>query len=491
MDTRRTADAVLAHFPNGPYAWSLTILPFGQISPSLYTKNMKHIARTLSASILAIALAAASASTAHAAADSASSAPQILQKPAWLTDISFGLKEAYDDNVFLVSGDGAAKQSSLVTTISPKIGFNLVPLLGAGKTLQIATMSYAPDVVSYHSASTENYTAHRFTNAIKAKNGNYSISADNAFVFIDGSKLAPIYSTTVHDDQRSAFSTSAPRERRNQIQDRAKVSVQYDMGRSFIRPTASLLYYDLMTALQTTAGYQNYADRYDVNGGVDYGYRIVPNGFLTIGYRYGHQYQQQYATAFDKTHTSSPSDYQRVLVGFEGKPLKWLTLSVQAGPDFRTYPETTASHTTPMSNLHPVKFYGEANAVAVLSPNDTLTFKCKQWQWVSSTGKIPLYDSSFDLAYRRKLDNKWALDFSGRVASLDYQCGTGTSAMRYDWMYTASAGLTYTLTSNLSASLAYSTDVGRNAADVLAAGQVEKYREFDHDLISLAATFKF
>lgn len=456
------------------------------------TLNMKFVP---SASYRLLACAAALALSWTARADTvkpaAAPASAVIQKPVWLTDISFGLKEGYDNNLFLVSDQGDPERTSWVTTLSPKIGVNLAPLFPGEKALQVLTFSYAADVVSYHSDSTENYTAHRLTNALNIKTRAYTLTVDNAFIFVDGSKDAPIYSTTTHDDQRSAFATSAPRERRNQIQDRAKIALQYGVGRGFIRPTASLLYYDLMTFLKTTAGYQNYADRYDLNGGLDYGFPIMPNTVVTVGYRYGHQYQQQFGPVFDKTHTSASSDYQRVLVGLEGKPLKWLTVSVLAGPDFRTYPGNSASHTTPLADLHPVKFYGEAALTAVVSPNDAITFKTKNWQWVSSTGKVPLYDSSFDLGYRRKLDKRWSLDLSAREASLDYQCGNGTSALRYDRMYTASAGLTYSLSSNFGLSAAYTADLGRNAADVLAAGQVQAYREFDHAVVSLAAVLKF
>ncbi len=59
-----------------------------------------------------------------------------VKKPAWLTDLSLGLKESYDDNVLLVSGHGAKKIDSIVTTLSPKIGFNFAPLLDRQEAIQ-------------------------------------------------------------------------------------------------------------------------------------------------------------------------------------------------------------------------------------------------------------------------------------------------------------------------------------------------------------------
>jgi len=477
------------------------------------TRNLKFVPTTsrnlaTASALVASALAACAAaeqtatgaggstitSNGGAAKAATAVAPASFQKPAWLTDFGFGIKESYDDNVFLVSGKGTPERDSWVTTVSPKIGFNFAPLLATEPTVPVLAFGYAPDFVTFHNEPTENYTAHRLANTIKGKYDAFSFNLENGFNFIDGSKESPIYPTATHDDQRSAYSTAGPRERRQQIQDRAKIVFQYDLGKWFVRPVASLLYYDLLTNQRSTAGYQNYADRYDVNGGADVGYRIGPDAAVTLGYRYGHQYQEQYPTAIDKTHTSSPSDYQRVLVGFEGKPFKWLTLSVQAGPDFRTYPRSSATHTIPVVDHHPMKFYGEASVTAAPSANDLITFKSKQWQWVSSTGKLPLYDCSYDLSYKRKLSKKLAVDLGGRIGASDYTRATGSSSKRDDWMYTVTAGVTYAFTPNLSANLAYNLDLGRNAQDdlkLLASPQNPKYREFDHQLVSFGATFKF
>ena len=42
-------------------------------------------------------------------------------------------------------------------------------------------------------------------------------------------------------------------------------------------------------------GYQDYVDRYDVNVGGDLGFKVSPNWALTLGYRDGYQFQQQYS----------------------------------------------------------------------------------------------------------------------------------------------------------------------------------------------------
>ena len=91
----------------------------------------------------------------------AASAAAEWQKPAWLTDLSLGVKESYDDNLLLVSGNGLSPQSSWVTTVSSKIGFNFAPLLGNQKTLQTLSLVYAPDFNIYENAPSQNYDAHK------------------------------------------------------------------------------------------------------------------------------------------------------------------------------------------------------------------------------------------------------------------------------------------------------------------------------------------
>lgn len=463
------------------------------------------------------ALCAPFLATATQAADASAAAPApALVKPAWLTDLSLGLREGYDDNIFLggakakdIAGftpasDGSVEalknRSSWITTVSPKVGVNFAPLLGDQKVLQVLALGYAPDFITYHDHSSESYNAHRIAATVKGKSDHVSFNLENGFNYINGSKEGPSYPNSLN----SAYATAAARERREQYQDRSKFSLQYDQEQWFLRPVASLLYYDLQTdkrATTTAQGYQNYADRYDVNGGLDVGYKLDKNVAVTLGYRYGHQYQEEYSHAIDPFGQSSTSDYQRVLAGVEGKPLNWLTVSVQGGPDFRSYADTA-----PVHDRHPVKYFGVASLTADITAKDSISFKYQQWQWVSSTGKVPYFDSTYDLSYARKLTDKLSLTLGGRLLTSDYTSGLAYSAANFnpqtapsnkrdDWFYTLSIGVRYAITPNLSADLAYAYDLGRNNQDNLgnrATGTpVGETREFDHQLVSLGVLFKF
>jgi opacity protein-like surface antigen len=434
------------------------------------------------------------------------------QKPAWLTDLVMGVKESYDDNVLLVSGNGMPTQSSWITTASPKVGFNFAPLLGKQTTLQTLSLVYAPDFAIYHNAPSESYNAQKIANLVKGRAGDFSYSLDNAFLFNDGSRTAPTYAKDQAaaadelDKNRSAYATGAPRERREQIQERNTLVLQYDVDPFFIRPTASLLYYDLMTdwhngATPGYAGYQNYVDRSDVNGGLDFGYKVTEDLAVTVGYRYGHQYQQALSPDIDTLKVNgqqaqSSADYQRLLLGVEGKPLTWLTVKLAGGPEFRDY-----NSAAPVNDDHPVNYYGEASLKATITTNQTVAFNYKHWQWVSSTGKLPYADNTYALTYHWNATRQLGLDLGAKYLFADYNSGaanlTGVTAtspgqsQRDDAVYSLTAGVSYAFTPNLSASLNYAYDLGRNQQDNLPLKGYADFRDYDHQMVSLGLQYKF
>jgi len=438
--------------------------------------------------ILAFALAASGTLSAQ---EKPAAAPAVAvvksTKPDWLTDLAFGVKESYDDNLFMIGGAGPmSPEDSWITTLSPKIGVDFAKVLGYGDAVRTLSLVYAPDIALYHEQPSETNTAHRLTTAISGKSSDFSYTVDNAFVFVDGSTEAPVYAGL--DSNRSAYATAAPRERRRQTQDRAKLTVRYDADAWFVRPCASLIDYDLMTRVSAATGYQNYVDRYDFAAGLDVGWKMDKDVAFTLGYRAGFQYQQQLPLNVDPTHLSASSHFQRVLLGFEGKPLSWLTVAVQAGPDFRSYEDNSATHTTPIGNPNLVKFYGEGSITANLGANDSLTLKYKDWQWVSSTGKLPLYEASEELAYRHKFSSKLTVDLSGRYGLSDYNSGNVAASRRFDKIYCATAAVGYVFNNHLSCSINYAEDFGRNAEDGITN---EAYREYAHRVISASTTLKF
>jgi hypothetical protein len=425
------------------------------------------------------------------------------QKPAWLTDLALGVNESYDNNVLLVSGEGMKPQSSWISTVSPKIGFNFAPLLGDQRILQTLSLSYSPDFAIYHDASAESYDAHKIGSTIKGNAGDFSFLLDNAFLYNDGSQEAETYAlnqlggaaANQNDKYRNFYAQAVPRERRNQIQDRATVLFQYDWNKFFVRPAASLLYYDLDTDWHNTGaapykGYQNYPDRYDVNGGADLGYKVASNLAVTLGYRYGHQYQQQFSTAITTDSHYSSSDYQRLLLGLEGRLWSWLSVKLAGGPDFRDY-----NPNTPVNDFHPVTYYGEAVLTATITANQSVTFNYKQWEWVASTGQTPYFDSTYGLTYHWNATKQLGLDLGGKILEADFSSGNDVAgsapSLRDDLQYTVSVGVNYAFNASFSANVSYTYDIGDNGLNNLPASLAPDYRSFDHQLVSLGLRYKF
>jgi len=464
--------------------------------------------------IVAVSNAAPSATGVSANQPSGSVAPTkasatdgAWKKPAWLTELSLGIREGYDNNVYLSSiepayatpgyqnnippgGVAALKNhGSWFTTVSPKVGFDFAPLIGdKSSPLQALTLGYAPDFVAYHDAKSESYDIHRLTAGVKVKDDNVSFNLDEAFTYIDGSQYGPSYPGSLN-----AYGTGNLRERREQVQNRTGTTLQYDQDTWFVRAVGSWLEYDLLTKqLSPTIypGYQNYPDRYDLNGGADVGYKVVKDFAFTAGYRYGHQYQEKLGANIDPVGLSSSSDYQRFLLGFEGKPLSWLKVKYQGGPDVRSY-----AASAPVADRSVVDYYGEGSLEATLSPKDLLTFKYKQWEWVSSTGKVPYYDSGFILNYTRKLTDQLTLTLGAQAINSDYNSGLtsleskgGVTNHRDDWQYTGSAGLRYAITPHFSVDLAYASNFGRTEEDDIRGSQG---RNFTDTVVSLGTLYKF
>ena len=354
-------------------------------------------------------------------------------------------------------------------------------MLGSNSLAQVLSLTYAPDFVRYAALPTENYDAHRAIVAAKGSEGDFSYVFDDTLTFNDASRVAPSYP----GDLLNAWGTIYAYQRREALLDRAKTSFRYDLDHWFIRPNAYLAYYGMMTELMnpdapgTPSGYQNYAPRYDVNGGLDVGYKLTPDLALLVGYRFGHCEQEQ----FSFLPYSSSSDYQRALLGLEGKPVKWLDLQLLGGPDFRDYQADSATHITPLNDLHPVTYYGDANITATLSSSDSLLVKYKGYEFVSCLGKVPYFDSSYCLAYRRKLMERLSLETGAKLLEADYSEGNLAACRRRDLDYVFTAGLHYDFSKHVAVDLSYQADLGRNDENDIVNSST---RQFDRDLVSLA-----
>jgi predicted porin len=178
------------------------------------------------------------------------------------------------------------------------------------------------------------------------------------------------------------------------------------------------------------------------------------------------------------------------LFGLEGSLWNWLTFKAQAGPDFRNYNSNAA-----VNNFHPIFLFAEGSATATLTPNQSLSFYTKEWEWVSSAGLVPYYDSTYALTYHWNATRRLGLDLGGKILNADFHSGTdlaGTApSLRNDIEYSISVGVNYAFTPHLSASLAYNYNAGRNLKKNLAPQFASAYRDFDDDIATLGMQYKF
>ncbi|HEY4245637.1 MAG TPA: hypothetical protein VGM64_02210 [Lacunisphaera sp.] len=458
---------------------------------------------SVSVFVLTAASAVFSLTSPCGAADAAATSPAEWTKPAWLGELSLSAKESYDDNLLGVSGKALNPESAWVSSLSFKLGLNLMPLPDQDNAIKTFTLVYAPEKFWYDGNSAENYTSHRINSVIAGKSGNISFSLDNAFLYVDGNKEAPTYAlnqfagaaANQNDKFRNNYAHAPARERRAQVQDRYTASLQYTSGNFFVRAASAMTLFDLDTDLHNTSvapykGYQNYVDRYDINGGLDFGYKITPAIALTLGYRDGYQYQQKFDVAISADQHASSNHYQRVLFGLEGKPAKWLTAKLAVGPDARKYESSAA-----IADLSTTRFYGEGSLTATLPQNQSLSLTYKQWLFVGSTGLAPYDDITYALTYHWSATRQLGFDLGFKYLEANYTIGnevTGSApALRDDLDYVYSAGATYAFTPHLLLSASFVYDQGKNGLDDLAASFGPSYREFEHGLSTFGIQYKF
>ena len=456
--------------------------------------------------IATAALGLALSGVGHAAVATLSSGDaadaSLWAKPAWLTDLSFSYKESYDDNVLGVSGYGLSPQSSWVDSVGLKIGANIAPFL-SDPGFSVFALTYNPEKVTYTAAAQEDYTAHRIATAVKWKSSNLSFVLDQAFLFNDGNQTAPTYAlnqlggaaANQFDKFRNNYAHSVARERRSQYQERYMAFFQYDVNAFFFRPISSMTAYYLNTQLFNSSkapylGYQDYASRYDLNAGVEMGYKILPGLALTLGYRDGEQQQDQFALSVNSDRHFSSNNYQRVLLGLEGKLADWLTIKAAAGPDFRDF-----NPNTPISDFRTTRFYGEGTATATLSPNQSLTLGYKEFVFVASTGLAPYIDTTASLVYHLNITKQIGFDAGYKYLEANYTMGNDVAgsapSLRDDIDFVGSVGLTYNATKQFVVSATYNHDEGRNNLDGLAAKYFAEYRNFVHGVSAVTLQYKF
>jgi len=416
-------------------------------------------------------------------------------------DLTF--KETYDDNVYLLdtapypylvppphSLIAVPDKGSWVTTVTPSL--NLTYLAGPGFS---ASLSYAPDMVWYESAPSQNYVAHRTNLNFTGKIDEVSYEWLNSAVWTDGSDLAL---TTMRPGDCRAIGGIPLRDRCEAAVFRDSIKVTIPAGKWFFRPVFASYVHDFRTEQRANLAanknnyvYDNYIDRWEVSGGMDLGYEVMDRTKVFVGYRYGHQCQgtvlKEGAVPGSVITAESPYDnnYQRLLLGLEGTPAPWLKLAVMTGPETRDWLDATPAGFDRGKTL----WYVDAQLTLLPTREDTCALKMTRFEQPAFTSQSVYEDIKYDLTWRHQLSAKLTVGAGFTV----YNCVWQDPALRNDWIYTPSLMAGYAFSPNLTAEVSWSHDNAVNKESPVAgtSTQYAEGREFQRNLYAISLKYTF
>jgi len=385
--------------------------------------------------LLALSLLSANGQQKPASASLASNPPK---ESEWTPTASLSFKEAYDGNIYMQRVTPRANHSSLVTLVTPNVVAQWKPT-----TAFSFSAGYNPEVAFYHSASSEDYVAHRGTLNLGGKSRDTTWELLNGLTWIDGNHHGL---TFTGPGGAPALGAVPMRDRRAATIYREGFRLQQPVGDWLFRPVASVYVHDFHTVQSGAAGYQNYADRSDVNGGLDIGYKALKNTYVVLGYRHGSQEQS--------TVLASPIEYgntyERLLTGIEGKPVDWLKLGLLIGPDFRSFGPNVA----PGFDRHKTKLFLDFVATVIAAKTDTITLSAKRFEQPGYGGRSVYEDATYDATWRHKFNDTFAAGIGMRALNWNFEL----PVKRDEWWYSGTVSGTWSFSKHMAAELSYTYD---------------------------------
>ena len=362
------------------------------------------------------------------------------------------LREAFDSNVYLqdlkpdldlVPKAAPSRQGSWVTSVVPHLGFTLTP----NPMVHLAA-GYEPEVVFYHSESSEDHVTHRGMLRLGGTIRDAAWELPNHVTWIDGSDLGLFFGGP---GGAPAIGGIPIRDRRAAFLYRGGFEITLKFGEWFFRPIGSVFLHhfftkQLDTRLPENRGYLNYVDRSDFNGGFDAGYRVLPHTDFVFGYRNGYQDEGRLiGVPFEYDNT-----YQRLLVGLEGKPVSWMELVISLGPDFRRF----GPNINPRSEADHVVLYVDSFVSLKPTDRDAITLKIRQFEQPAFASCSVYRDTSYDLSWRHGLGPGLGSTMGFRA----YQADWMEPVARDDWIFTPSASFTFAISPHGKGEIGYSYD---------------------------------
>lgn len=393
--------------------------------------------------------------------------------PAWKSSIALSMREAYDSNVFLqdhapsasVVGAVPANRSSLVTSASLALGTEY--RRASGTTF---TGSYTPEIVRYHSASTENHVAHRAQLGLSGNNGNFAWNLTDSLVWIVGDEDSPIYGGP---GGAPALGGVPVRDRRASLLNRSGYKLEWTHGAWLFRTVGSAYWQDFRTRQSRQAGCANYVDRSEAFVGVEAGYEFRAKTRWLAGFRSGRQDQG------DLHGVGSPYDStrRRFFTGVEGAPVGWLKLSLLAGLETRTFSQVTPSGFDRQKQL----LWIDASATATPTKRDTLSATFRRAEQPASTSFSLYEDTTGEISWRHKCTERFSTTAALKICLANWQL----PVLRRDRIYTPSLLLQYAATKRCQLEASWSCD------SAVSAVPATEGREFTRHLCAGTVRYTF
>lgn len=388
-----------------------------------------------------------------------------VSQAEWTKAFSLRIEEGYDSNVYLQDETSLGNQDSFITVIQPKVD------LGWLSTPLNFNLTYAPKVSIFGSERTENNVAHALGLNFKGHiTDSLSYEFLNSLNYINGSRTALTYRG---EGGAPAFGAYTVRDRREAAWMKQSAKLTWNLGPVFLRPVYDGYMHDFKTIQKQEPGYQNYVDRFQFNGGLDVGYKILKETYFVTGYRYGIMKQDR---IFDSP-LKYNNTFHRALFGLEGKPLSWIKICALAGPSFHHFNDSVPE----AFGRNHIRVYADATVTLTPTASDSFILATTRFEGLSHGGKGSYQDIVYRAGYVRKLTE--ALDLKA-----DFKLYRGeweATANRKDNIYTPSLGLVYKVNKYLTCDCLYSYEWSQS--DVPNSGG----REYNHHLASIGATVSF
>jgi hypothetical protein len=340
-----------------------------------------------------------------------------------------------------------------------------------------ALVSYAPDVVFYHSEPSEDHVAHRGLFNFGGTVADITWDAVNTLTWVDGSDEGLYFGGP---GGAPAIGGIPIRERRDQFVYRSALKATWSIcERLFVRPVITGYCHDFQTVQKNNAlgqpdyGYENYVDRSELTTGLDLGWQIQPQTRVFVGYRYGKEVEGRVVGSpyhYDST-------FHRPLAGIEGQPAKWIKLAVAVGPDIHH----TTGQPAPGFDVDYTTVWSDTVVTLLPTEKDSLVLTWKANTQPAFASPSVYDDITYDATAKHRFDKHWTVGAGFRTYIGDWM----SPVDRDDWIYTVSTGVAYTHNKHLGADLTYSYDwVDSKVSNT-------EGREFTRHLVSLALKYTF